>query len=219
MLHYASAIDDLAVWPRGLKRGSLGAPGSPDERESDAHAWLLDRMAERASHPDRGEHYRSVRRSFRSEYSWAIPSKAALELLGETPVLEIGAGNGYWAFLLRGRGGTVEAIDLSPVEYGENIFWPGGRRSWTSVMKGTDADIARYPSSYTVLVIWPVNGFIWNVFETYKGKRVVYVGRADEQSLERLGKEWFVRRVTIPTFYKTGDSVWVFDRRLCVRLS
>src|SRR3979411_2575044 len=38
-------------------------------------------------------------------YAFAVPTDAALATLGRyAPIVELGAGTGYWAFLLRGRG-------------------------------------------------------------------------------------------------------------------
>ena len=48
-------------------------------------------------------------------YAYAPPNAAALEaLLARTPLLELGAGTGYWARLLRGAGADVLALDIAP---------------------------------------------------------------------------------------------------------
>lgn len=46
-------------------------------------------------------------------YAWAIPDDRALRILEEfSPVIEIGAGRGYWAHLLRERGVDTLAYDM-----------------------------------------------------------------------------------------------------------
>src|SRR3954471_21819338 len=64
-------------------------------------------------------------------YSFAIPSNevlAALRALG--PLVEVGAGAGYWARLLRDLGADVVATDLElPADNG----WLHGARPWTAI--------------------------------------------------------------------------------------
>ena len=46
------------------------------------------------------------------KYSWAIPDERALQILESfAPLIEIGAGKGYWARLLRDRGVDILAFD------------------------------------------------------------------------------------------------------------
>jgi hypothetical protein len=50
--------------------------------------------------------------ALRSAGSWSVPTPAALEALGAlSPLVELGAGNGLWAGLLRQRGADVLAFD------------------------------------------------------------------------------------------------------------
>jgi tetratricopeptide (TPR) repeat protein len=54
------------------------------------------------------------------KYSWAIPDEEALATIGSyTPLVEIGAGTGYWAALLRKRGADMIAYDSHLAETGK----------------------------------------------------------------------------------------------------
>lgn len=51
--------------------------------------------------------------AYRSRYAWAIPDDRALRVCAHfSPLVEIGAGGGYWAQQLRLRGATVHAFDV-----------------------------------------------------------------------------------------------------------
>ena len=65
--------------------------------------------------------------TLRKYYAWAVPDSRALNILGEfSPLVEIGAGNGYWARLLENRG-----VDIIPFD---KYFKP--RNTWTTVFYG-----------------------------------------------------------------------------------
>ena len=55
------------------------------------------------------------RRELASLFSWAVPNARALEVLAaHAPLVECGAGMGYWSALLRARGIDVLAYDAAP---------------------------------------------------------------------------------------------------------
>lgn len=60
---------------------------------------------------------RSVRDWTAREYSYAVPSEAALRLLAQWRIIEVGAGTGYWSRCLAMRGGDTEAYDPDRAEY------------------------------------------------------------------------------------------------------
>lgn len=61
------------------------------------------------------------------KFSWAIPDERSLNILSYfSPLIEIGAGNGYWARLLRDRGVSILAFDKT-INHKDN---------WTTVKRG-----------------------------------------------------------------------------------
>lgn len=60
------------------------------------------------------------------KYAWAIPNPAVLvwmiEALDGRPVVEMGAGTGYWAWLLEQLGVDIVAYDAHPPLQGENHY-------------------------------------------------------------------------------------------------
>jgi hypothetical protein len=85
-------------------------------------------------------------------YSYAIPTNEAIDfLLSLSPVVEIGAGTGYWARLLRDKGGDVVAYDQVPAA--ENT-WTEKLEPWTDVRIGDEVAIERH-ADRVCFVSWP----------------------------------------------------------------
>jgi hypothetical protein len=101
---------------------------------------------------------------------FAIPNNAALEKIKTlgTPVVQVGAGAGYWAALLRIRGIDIVAYDIHPPDNGtenlgdagtENVFFDVAYVN--DIMPGSCADIFAGESgsdlaqTRTLLLIWP----------------------------------------------------------------
>ena len=108
-------------------------------------------------------------------YGFAIPNADALNLIASWgPVIEMGAGTGYWASLLRKMKVDVIAYDNfsghSELAYG---FGP----LWTPVVKGNTARLKDH-GDRTLLICWPDYGsmFASNCLRYYRGNRLLYIG-------------------------------------------
>ena len=56
------------------------------------------------------------RRYWIQKFSYAIPNDEALDLiLSYSPIVEMGAGLGYWAYLLDQKGCDIVAYDIDPI--------------------------------------------------------------------------------------------------------
>jgi hypothetical protein len=116
------------------------------------------------------------RRELASRFSWAVPTEAALGLLGDHgPLLEVGAGTGYWAALLRGRGADVHPTDAEPAG---NTYHPDGQE-WTEVARSAAVDAVRRWPDRTLLICWPppdddTAGYA--ALRAYTGDTVLYIG-------------------------------------------
>lgn len=144
----------------------------------------------------------------RTTYAWAIPNQAALDTIARhSPrgVVEIGAGGGYWAKLLREAGLDVIAYDIDPDGH---LGWhhaPHG--GWSHVNHGTNDAAARHPDR-TLLLCWP-DSPIWatNAVDKYHaagGHTVIYIGqRADRPEQLRDPAE----TVAIPQWADVDDRL------------
>ena len=118
-------------------------------------------------------------------YSFATPTVPALEkLAGLAPLVEIGAGTGYWAHMVRTFTSTPESIiaydkdppcSLGRVVKGNDYH--GKSRAWTAVRKGGPEAAAQH-SQATLFLCYPPpdNAMGLLALRAYKGDCVCYVG-------------------------------------------
>lgn len=125
-------------------------------------------------------HY-GARRKFVDQYSWAIPNDAALNAIAKhSPIIEIGAGMGYWASLLRAIDVDILAYDRDPPKPGSKNNWhqnAAEREPWTKVLRGSPSDAARHPER-ALFLCWPPLGLTMavNCLRRYRGETVLYIG-------------------------------------------
>jgi hypothetical protein len=121
----------------------------------------------------------------REKYSYSMLAPNVLDTIcGYSPIVEIGAGNGYNDWLLQQKGAEVLAFDAFPVEEGKNWFFATNRfglpttrgSSWTPVAKGDAKILVDYPD-HTLLMIWPPkNPMAIDSLGDYPGKRLMFIG-------------------------------------------
>ncbi len=139
------------------------------------------------------------------------------------PIVELGAGTGYWACLLRRRGVDCVAYDLAPPDRMPN---PNRFRAltWTHVEPG-DVDTLAAHSDRALLLCWPSYraSFAARALGAYSGTTLVYIGEpagghtADDAFFARLDREWFaVEHVALPNWPGTRDALTVYRRRTYV---
>lgn len=115
-------------------------------------------------------------------YGFGVPSMAAmLAIASEAPrgVVEIGAGLGLWAALLRSIDVDTVAYDLHPPPSDTNR-WFGGIEPWTPVAQGDHRRAGEHPDR-TLLLVWPTKDEDWpadalEAFGEAGGERVAFVG-------------------------------------------
>lgn len=160
----------------------------------------------------------------RHHYSWGIPCEEALTAIAaHSPhgVVEVGAGKGYWAMLLRERGVDVVAYDVDPRGEGEGPDrWFVGQ-PWTQVLEGDHTRVVEYPDR-TLLLCWPSHDEPWvhEVIEAYRGDTVIHVGegpggRTGSDRMHQVLADLFteVASVDVPQWPGVRDRLTVHRRR------
>jgi hypothetical protein len=137
----------------------------------------LDCLKEgRIAPADREQH------AVKKHFAWAVPNDDALAAVAKhspNGVVEIGAGGGYWAGMLRACGVDVVAYDPAPPKDGPTKWHskPGG---WSDVDRGDHRTAARHPGR-TLLLVWPSCEEAWageavRRYHKSGGDTVIYVG-------------------------------------------
>jgi len=120
------------------------------------------------------------RRELSGRLAWAIPNEAALACVaGHSPVLDGGAGAGYWAALLRMRGADVRAVDTAPPASGGNRYHPADAHQWVAVERLNTEAAVRADPDRTLLLCWPPpddDAAGYGALRAYRGDTVLYVG-------------------------------------------
>jgi hypothetical protein len=119
------------------------------------------------------------RRELAALFAWAIPDAGALAALARhAPLLECGAGTGYWAALLRASGVDVVASDLTPCGAG-NKYHDTRHRPWSDVRAASAVDAVRASPGRTLFLCWPPyddDDASYAALRAYRGDVLVYVG-------------------------------------------
>jgi len=93
----------------------------------------------------KGQQWFGERKKLVEKYSWAVPREDVIQYCAQfDDLLEIGAGNGYWASLIEELDGDIQATDKSPPE---DTYTEVEQASWQYLI----AEIRSRP----VLMVWP----------------------------------------------------------------
>lgn len=162
------------------------------------------------------------RKAFFSQYSWAVPTEEALlELKSLGPIVEMGAGTGYWAYLLRKLDVDIIAYDkFSGEEYGLGINpWHPSGEKFTDVLQG-EPPILRNHADRALFLCWPPteSSMAIECLQNWKGNMVAYVGdfngiTANTAFYDLLRSKFqLVKSISIPRWYGAEDSLTIWSR-------
>lgn len=178
------------------------------------------------------EDMKMTRKTLVSQYSWAIPSNDAIfwlaDKLAGQEVIELGAGNGYWAFLLEQVGIPVMAYDKALAWKGDKNVWiDADTKVWHPVVRG-NARVLSWPRNRdkALFLCWPpYNGDLAiRALRRYQGDTLVYCGEheggccGDDRFFALLEKDW-EEVACFDDHVQWGgmhDYLWVYRRKMHV---
>lgn len=182
----------------------------------------------------------SRRSSFVSRYSWAVPSPGALEKLkdwlGGSKVIEVAAGRGLWARLLRDMGVTVEASDMHAPERNEFLQNRRGDKdnpewsphTWTEVSNRPGDEHAKEGSgSDALMMVWPYmdeegadKDWQRDALENFGGDKFILVGEGEGGATGSTGLWKTLNNgwrhdgiIDIPRWEGMHDRIFLFRRK------
>lgn len=158
-------------------------------------------------------------------YAFAVPSPAAIDAIAQLgrPVVEMGAGVGFWARLLADRGIDVAAYDCTPTGNGgaENEFH-GRCPPFCAVQRGEPAVLAQIRfARHALLLCYPPKGspMASNSLAAFSGNTLVHIGEwagdTGDAAFERqLADGWkLTRRLPLPCWGDTTEDLTIWKRR------
>jgi len=162
------------------------------------------------------------RRELAALFAWAIPTEPALAILARhAPLVECGAGTGYWAALLRARGVDALAYDLAPPGAARNS-WHRRARPWTDVRAASAASAARRHAERTLVLCWPPyddDAASYGALRAYRGDVLVHIGERDEgvtgsvRFHRELRLNWTLdEELELPHWPRLRDRLMVYRR-------
>lgn len=171
----------------------------------------LDKMMNTLTH--------ELRHLFTSFYSFAVPDADALMLIDEfspNGVVEIGAGTGYWAKMLK----MIAGVDV--VCYDDYSWETIEHGSFYPVTKANHQLVAAAHPERTLMLCWPPlrEPMASETLRAYTGSTLVYIGEgrrgctADDDFFDQLNQEWdLIAELDIPQWANIHDTLQIYTRR------
>lgn len=160
-----------------------------------------------------------ARRSLCRQYSFAIPTAEAVEaIVSLSPVVEIGAGSGYWAMLVTQCGGDIVAYDKKPGKGNKYAF----THTHAEILRGDENVLGSIDKRFSLFLCWPNynNDFAYNCLRKFKGDALAYAGEtmggctANDKFFELLDQEWeLAKHVPLPQWFGINDSLFLYKRK------
>jgi hypothetical protein len=159
----------------------------------------------------------STRESYIEQFGFALLSFGAIEAIRPyQPLVELGAGSGYWAYELKRFGIDVVATDKGVQMFrnfrsGKLERW---KKTYTEIEELNSVEAIRKYPNRVPLIVWPSYGEAWaaDALNIYMGNTVIYFGEgygnatADDRFHEileqRFANQTFVR---MPHFWGCYD--------------
>jgi hypothetical protein len=162
-----------------------------------------------------------------SKYSFSIPTADDIDVIAKfSPLVEIGAGSGYWAMCLRQAGADIIAYDRFPPEqvppspwgdWQDRNYW--FESEWSTVSEGS-AEAAGLHPDRSLFLCWPMFGspMALDALEAYKragGRTLIYIGdrgsSGDEMFFRRLEEMKLKAKIKRANWPGISENLEIYD--------
>lgn len=184
-------------------------------------------------HPNGSARLAFAQMILQATYAYAIPSPETIQWMsdvcGDRPIVELGAGRGYWASQLAQAGHVVSAYELEPPDTSENVSFPkaaGQDDVWYPVSPVGGHKVEDHSNS-VLFLCWPpgwgnsMASDALGSFEGAGGKELVFIGEpkggktGDEAFFDALADGWVLRSVdsAFVSWWNLADAAQAWTRR------
>ena len=159
-------------------------------------------------------------------FGCVVPSYESLQVILKAakgrPILEIGSGTGYWAYMLRRMGLKVDAVDNLQSEY---------RTLWISdtIVKDGEKylEAEKGAQDAVLLLVYPIVGldFTTKILKAYKGNSICVAGTQNRNGYtafkDRTIDEFVTAerpifkktvQIALPSFAGKDEALFVFEK-------
>lgn len=154
-----------------------------------------------------------------NKYSYAIPNNEAIKaIIKYSPLIEIGAGHGYWAFLLSQAGADIIAFD-DYSWFGKTVL--DSKNFYMNIEKANHKILKNHPDR-NLLLCWPppFDDMAYKCLKCFKGKYFIYIGEdykgctANDKFHEYVYDNFItVEQIEIPTWSDFYDKLFIYKRK------
>jgi hypothetical protein len=146
------------------------------------------------------------------EFAWAILNPAAIRALcTHGPILEIGSGKGYWAYLMKKAGCNVIAVDDFSEKNEASWFPKTHHRKGQAFLAEHDGCRRR-----ALFLCWPRRKCVFQSIDAYRGDTVIVIvdGEGSMEEYSRRAEWEMTEAIELPTFNGLmDDAMKVYKRR------
>lgn len=165
-------------------------------------------------------------------FSYSIPTDEAInEMKKYSPIIEMGAGLGYWAWILRNENCVIESFDNKSYfnKIIENNSYSlksiSNPEYWIEVKDGNPDILKTNYENYTLFLSWPISEkegeMASDCLKYYSGNNLLYVGELEgghtggELFLSLLNSEWLLKRkIRLPSWPGYDDNFYIYEKKI-----
>lgn len=154
------------------------------------------------------------------EYAWAIPTEEAIRVIIKYgPVVEAGAGTGYWASLISQVGGDIICYDKDPPGESENQY--KHTKQHFKINHGGPEEISKH-NDRSLFLCWPPysNNMGLDHIKAYNGKTLILVSEGcggccgTDEMFDYIDKYYnHAEEVYIPQWFGIYDELNVYIKK------
>lgn len=154
-------------------------------------------------------------------YSYAIPTPEALQLMKKyAPLIEIGAGTGYWIHLLKNIGVDIIGYDSTPVsKTGEQNEFHANSKAFVDVIKGSSEQLSKSKRTLFLCFPPPESNMALDCLKSHKGDTFIHVGEwfgftGTLEFAKEISKNWVLEEhMDLPNWADTNYNLTVWKRK------